>query len=319
MITRLAIVGSGAIIKYHIEAFLFAGAEIVGICATDNSINAKNTSELYNIPYFAKIDKMISDSKAEGYLISVDPMSVYTVLTEFKDVALPILVEKPGFTESINFDRQLKNLARNRFVAFNKRYYESVAHFKSAYDANGGFLEVEIVENADLSNIAEVSKAVINNSCHMIDLVQYLCGNYHLRDFQFSTFSNSFHARVYNSSSKLLGNLNIFFNSPVNTSIKLYTSKVFYELKPIEVCNSFNQIKIKEPTSELPIRIYEPYWDHVESGKVISDSRFKPGFLNQALNFLNYECENNQLCKLEDASVTFKIAREISLFIKNYL
>ena len=319
MISRLSIVGAGAVIKYHIEAFLCAGAEIVGICATENSINAKNISDLYNIPYFANVSKMITGSKADGYLISVDATSVYTVLTKFKEVTFPILIEKPGFTDSIHFDDQLKNSSRNRFVAFNRRHYESVEHFKNAYDANGGFLEVDIVENADLSNFAEVSKALINNSCHMIDLVGYLCGNYQLQDFQFSTFSNSFHARIYNSSGKLLGNLNIYFNSPINTSIKLYTLEAFFELRPIEVCSSFNQLKIKEPTSELPIRIYEPYWDRAESGKIISDSRFKPGFFNQASNFLNCKLENKKLCTLEAASLTFNLTRNISLFIKNHL
>jgi len=319
VISRLAIVGAGAIIKNHIEAFLYAGAEIAGICATENSINAKKISDLYNIPYFANVSKMISGSKADGYLISVDATSVYTVLTKFRDVTFPILIEKPGFTDSIHINNQLENSARNRFVAFNRRHYESVAHFKRAYDANGGFLEVNIVENADLSNFVEVSKALINNSCHIIDLVGYLCGNYQLQEFQFSTSSNSFHARIYNSSSKLLGNLNIYFNSPINTSIKLYTLKEFFELRPIEVCSSFNQLKIKEPTSELPIRIYEPYWDRTESGKIICDSRFKPGFLNQALNFLNCEHENKKLCRLEKASLTFNLARDISLFIKNYI
>jgi hypothetical protein len=319
MISQLAIVGAGAIIKYHIDAFLHAGAEIVGICATENSTNARKISNLYNIPYFANVSKMISDSKADGYLISVDPSSVYSVLTKFRDVTFPILIEKPGFTDYIHFEDQLKNSARNRFVAFNRRHYESVEHFKSIYDKNGGFLEVNIVENADFSNFVEVSKALINNACHIIDLVGYLCGNYKLKDFQFSTLSNSFHARIYNSSSKLLGNLNIYFNSPVNTSIKLYALKTFFELKPIEVCSSFNQLRVKEPTSEMPIRVYEPYWDCDESDKFICDSRFKPGFLNQASNFLNFERENEKLCRLEDASLTFNLAREISLFIKKYL
>jgi hypothetical protein len=319
MISRLAIVGAGAVIKYHIEAFLHAGVQIVGICATENSKNARNISNLYNIPYFSNVSKMISGSKADGYLISVDSAFVYTVLTQFSNVTVPILIEKPGFTDSIPIEKQLENSAGNRFVAFNRRHYESVVHFKSAYDATGGFLEVDIVENADLSNYREVSKALINNSCHIIDLVGYLCGPYQLQDFQFSTFSNSFHARIYNNSSKILGNLNIYFNSPINISIKLYTLEAFFQLKPIEVCSNFNQLKVKEPTSELPIRIYEPTWSHVEKGKIICDSKFKPGFLNQALNFLNCENEIKDLCTLEDSSSTFLLTRKISSFIKSYL
>lgn len=319
MITRLGIVGAGAIIKFHIEAFLHVGVEIVGICATENSTNAKNTSEVYQIPYFSNVNEMISKANANGYLLSVHPSSVYDILTKFRDVELPILVEKPGFTESVNLNFQLENSSKNRFVAFNRRHYESVEHIKNAYNLNGGFLEFDIVEKADLSDFQQISNAIINNSCHLIDLVGYLCGNYQLKEYHFSTSSNSFHARIYNYSSQLLGSLNIYFNSPLNPAIRVHTLDSFFELKPIEICNSFNKIKIIEPTIELPIRIYEPYWSGTGPGKILCDTRFKPGFLNQALNFINCERDNKKLCTLEEASKTFNLAQEISHFIKNSL
>ena len=72
-----------------------------------------------------------------------------------------------------------------------------------------------------------------------------------------------------------------------------------YELKPIEFLNVYEGFDVLEPNEEVPVRRYNPRKIYTRYAASKNNS-FKPGFYNQAKNFLDGEIEGFEASSLKD-------------------
>ena len=110
------------------------------------------------------------------------------------------------------------------------------------------------------------------------------------------------------------------WNSPSNFGLKFHAENVLIELLPIESAVVYKGFEVIEPTKANPIRRYKP--------KVIKSyfmdkisAKYKPGFLRQAVNFIetcvlnNYN--NTQASNLKSALKITDACMQIMYGVKN--
>jgi predicted dehydrogenase len=312
MINSIAIIGSGNIAKFHIEAFAKVGLEIKGICATDFSKSAKILSDLYSIPYYESVDSLLSKKVFDSLLICVSEKSIDSVMHKILHLDLPILIEKPGPSQEYLLDKKVVLKSSKTFIAYNRRFYETVDFIKERYSKFGGFFEFQIVENVVTKNLDSISDALRGNSTHMLNLMQYLITEFSLSSLKVSNSNSIITANIEGSNCELLGRLSIYFNVPANSSIRLVSNEELFELKPIEILSKFNSMLVQEPDSQYKIRRYLPAWNNRDNQHLICDAKFKPGFYEQAKAFKNSEeILDERLCRLIDGFRTMELVEII--------
>ena len=118
----------------------------------------------------------------------------------------------------------------------------------------------------------------------------------------------SFQNSTYNRAQLLMN-----WNSPSNFSLLIDALPYRLEIKPFEKFKLFKGMKVIEPTKDYPLRQYVPKL--VEEGTVFSrrdDFLFKPGFLEQALEFKKVVLGNEP-----NISAGIKDAKRASLLAHN--
>ena len=318
MIESIGIVGAGTIAKFHIEAFVAAGFQINGICATPGSKRSKSLATKYEIPHFANISQLVMNSKSQAYLICVDERAVNSVLSEFSAIDLPLLIEKPG--PSIN-DKNLSQPFVNKhnwYIAYNRRFYEPIDTFKKHFEEKGGFLNFRLVESCVISDLDSVERALLRNTVHGIDLIRFIVGEFYLSEDFVSVEGGFFEAKIFSKLQGYTGKITILFGAPANSSIELMKSGEIYLVQPLEILTKFNSIEVNEPSAKNPIRTYKPIWleetEQIETCKL----DFKPGFFRQAVEFKrNQRSINSPLCSVSENYKTLTAITKISNFIKS--
>jgi len=319
MSKNLAIIGSGNIAPFHIEAAINAGFVVSSIAASQNSESAKTLKIKYGIPnYFSNVSDLLIDNSFDCLSIMIPPAATEKILSKVAALNKPILIEKPVALTS-NF---LENFTHkeNIFVAFNRRLYETIASFKIISTKEKGIYSFDIVEslNSNQTMDESIKNAIINNSIHMIDLIKYLVGNYEIKEFIFSKTNNTLMGRIF-VDNEFTGELKISFNSKRNTKIEFESSNVNLLLKPLEIFQKFNDLEIIEPSTNNPIRLYSPFWNDKNTFENVHESGpFKPGFAEQYIEFLNFSEQNiipSRLATLKDAQSAIRICE---VLIKQY-
>lgn len=311
MSKHLAIIGSGNITPFHIEAAINAGFVISSIAASPNSESAKILGVKYKIPnYFSNVSDLLVDNSFDCLSIMIPPAATEKILSKVAAINKPTLIEKPVALSS-NF---LENYTHkeNIFVAFNRRFYETIASFMIISTKEKGIYSFDIVEslNSNHTIYESIKNTIINNSIHIIDLIKYLVGNYEIKEFIFSKTNNTLIGRIF-VDSKYTGDLKISFNSKRNTKIEFESANINLLLQPIEIFQKFNDFKIIEPSTSTPIRQYLPFWNDENTLKGVRESGpFKPGFAGQYIEFMNF-CEKKivplKLATLKDAQSAIKL------------
>jgi predicted dehydrogenase len=311
MSKNLAVIGSGTIAPSHIEAAINAGFIISSISASTNSESARILSVKYEIPnYFSNVNDLLMDNSFDCLSIMIPPAAAEKILPEVAALNKPTLIEKPVALSS----KFLENFTHKQdiFVAFNRRFYETIASSKIISTKEKGIYSFDIVErlNSNQTVYESIKSTIINNSIHIVDLIQYLVGNYELNEFIFSKTNNTLLVRIF-VGNDYAGELKISFNSKRNTKIEFESSNINLLLKPLEILQKFNDLKIIEPTINTPIRLYSPFWnDEKTFGNVHESGPFKPGFAEQYIEFFNFSEKNIKplrLATLKDAQSAIRI------------
>lgn len=169
-------------------------------------------------------------------------------------------------------------------VGYNRRFYDFTPQIKDYIDNhNIRSIIVEIPENNNKYNRDLGKHLWINNSSHVLDLINYFIGNFKIKYKHMNLIDggniytfNLFLSNKHGTPIQLIAN----WNSPSNTSIKIYFDDSIIWLCPLESGYLYKGFDIIEPTFKNPIRKYKP--------KIISEYSFsneslkyKPGFLNQ--------------------------------------
>jgi len=210
-----------------------------------------------------------------------------------------ILLEKPGGL-SLHEVQSLYFLSKKKkikvFIAYNRRFYQTVQILRNKIHHDGGLLSInfEFNEHSKKIKVLKISqnikkKWLIANSSHVIDLAFHLSG----KPKNWKCW-NSGSLNWHPSSSKFCGSgithKNIMFSyhanweTPGNWAIEFVTSKNRFILNPLE------KLKIIKLVNNL------------KKEKVISlkgvDKKFKPGLYMQTKNFLKKN--HSFLCTLSD-------------------
>ena len=183
--TRLAIIGFGAVAEHHLKVFRALGAEVVASC--NRSEEGRARAARAGIPrQYSDPLKLAETESPDGFVVSVSALSLFETAKALIPTGRPILLEKPPGT-SLAEAQTLEELARRHgtpvMVGLNRRFY-SVFH--RALRMIGGreaitAISVEWSEDCDRMLAlghpeALLSRLVFANSLHGIDLISFLGG-----------------------------------------------------------------------------------------------------------------------------------------------
>jgi predicted dehydrogenase len=251
----------------------------------------------------------------EYAIIAVSCEELYLVTKLLINVGVKnILVEKPAGLNHVEITDLVKCAEFNQinvFVAYNRRFYNSVDLLKNQIEADGGALSAQFEFTEWIHTIDTIkfpssvlSKFIIANSSHVLDTVFYLVGK--PREFSFFVGGNS--VDWHPSGSIFVGSgvseKNVYFSYSSNWgsagrwSIEILTSKCRYFLKPLEVL----------------------YYQNIGSVEVVKfdgdyqiDESFKPGLYKMVSAFID-EKVSSQLCTIGEHDSNFKFYNLISSY-----
>lgn len=321
MTIKLGVIGAGKMAARHMEVFQKLGIDVHGIASRPPGRNIGNLRDKFNIEktYNSWEDMAKDGKKYDAFLITTPPDISPRIVKTFHPLGKPILIEKPLAISESDFE-ELSSSKSNIFVAYNRRFYESVDYFKKIFKSNLGAVEVLISEEINNYSSTEVKRAIVENSVHILDLCNYLFGS-----IKFTNFTNlpdqlGIKLDLIDSKSNYIGTFELLFNCPINTSIKMIGKNLNLQLKPIEHCEMFNSMVVNEPTQESPIRTYSPQYNgQGKQNMATVDLDFKPGLMGQAKEFIkiiegNY---SSSICTFDEAYKNVVLAIEIAEFYIN--
>lgn len=251
--------------------------------------------------------------------VSVPDYVIVAVGTnELKEVALEllnfgvknILLEKPG-AKSVEDLKEIQNSAKqnnaNVLIAYNRRFYESVAKAKEIVKADGGILSCNF-EFTEWSHIIEklghatdvMAKWFMGNSTHVVDLAFHLIGN-PKEIASYTSGSLSWHPTGSIFSGAGISTNNILFSYHANWesagrwSLEILTAKRKLIFRPMEQLAQ----TLKGTVAIEPVEI-----------EFLYDTKFKPGFYLQTKSFL--ESQFDSFCTLEDQIEKIKYYNQIA-------
>jgi predicted dehydrogenase len=318
---KLATIGAGRIIHFHLPALVAAGFDLAAIAASPGSQNAREVARSYNIPktFDSAPDLLKCIRDYDALLIASSSESLLKYLLEVKSLGIPILVEKPVFLGSSEFDHLNTQFLDNSrvMVGYNRRFYPSVKALSHLIESTGnGVLNVSVPELSGTPefNIHDVEKCLRVNTVHILDLLFHLMP---LKDFKSHIFVKKYPVPplgivILFQSEQFLVNVSLTFGAPGNYKFEYRSGNELATLEPVEQFKLFKGMEITEPTTINPVRVYAP--KRVNHTVEAVNSSFKPGFLEQATHFF-------RLASGGDVSghATIRDAANVSQFVEKLI
>ena len=316
---KLGIIGAGAIVRAHVDAAYRAGFTPKSICGRVLSPKAQQISQEFpTIEYCESLESLL-ETDIDALLIAVPPNESIEVLEKAITRGVPILIEKPvALTSAILRDFPKCDTSRV-LVGFNRRHYSSVASFKSrALKLDAGLIKVDLPELSwsSQSNGNLRRKMLLENSVHVLDLINYIFGS--IEPINVTKISDSdgtnFVALTFTTIRGFIGTLNLSYGTPENVSMKVWSNGLNIELSPLEIYTEFNSILAVPPSDEIPFKRYvkqsQGDWK-ISSNDQIS----KPGFIEQYLELKKLlSSDSGELisARLEDAEKALLLAEMLT-------
>lgn len=289
---KLAIVGAGKIVDFHLPALSAAGFELSAIAAKPGSENAKRVAQRFGVPdLYPSTEELIENLDAfDALLIACSSENLLEHLIAAKSHELPILVEKPVFVSNSDYDK-LNHVDIDNpkiMVGYNRRFYPSVSQLSKKIDTlDYAVINVNVPELSGSSSFTfeDIEQCLRVNTVHIFDLINHLLP---IDESQISIFVQKNSKIPYGyivifEHANFLLNLTITFGAPGNYKLECRTKDELITLEPLEKLNQFKGMQIIEPSTDYPIRIYTP--KRIEPVSNQMDFLYKPGFLEQANHF----------------------------------
>lgn len=224
-----------------------------------------------------------------------------------------ILLEKPGglnLQEIVSLAATAKKHEAEIFLAYNRRFYESVQAVREGIEQDGGLLSLQFEFTEWSHKISPLVKApgvkehwVLGNSSHVIDLAFHLAGK--PADwkcwYRGSTEWHPSAARFAGAGVTERGVMFSYFSdwqAPGRWGLELLTSKRRFVLRPME------QLQV---TALGSVSV-----DKVDLQDAL-DVSFKPGLYRQTEAFLNADV--SRLCSLDEQVRNAQIYSEIAGYV----
>lgn len=318
LLIRLGIVGAGTIVQSHIDAARLSGFAPVAICGRMGSPRAaKIAQQNKGLVAVSDLNDLLK-SKLDAILIAVSIGETIDVLEKCLVGRLPILVEKPVSTDERILQKLYHRWGDQVLVGYNRRHYSSTKKFRETLAIKEkGLIGVNISELSLASQITkeERRQAILTNSVHILDLMNYLFGDIRLLNTIKSPKSTRLHFLTwqFESSKGYCGNINLLFGTPENQSVTQWSKSFFQELRPIEMYSSSDSMHMIPPTKNNPVKSYKKILQPWLMSEV--DLKVKPGFLGEYSEFrelcLGKKMDKRISANLQDAANAVKIAHKI--------
>jgi len=283
----LAVIGAGAMARYHIDAARYVGYEVTGIAASPRSSRARRLAEELGIgKVHDHAEDLIGDPTWDAMVIAVDVPATLNLALAAAESGRPVLVEKPVAEFAADLKPHLGQLG-NLHVAYNRRFYPSTQAAKAFVDGGGpGQVMAQIPEGFAGSADSDRGRAVRYNSVHVLDLLRFLLGQLQVEHVGAPGISGDDLGRIALLRSDRGDACVIYANwdHPANFAVQIDQGGQRFEMKPLELGFRFDGMAVEEPTEERPLRVYSPLCVE-EVGLEAEADRFKPGFVGQMRAF----------------------------------
>jgi predicted dehydrogenase len=318
--TNLAIIGAGSIAEFQIPAFRAAGFRISGAASSLGSTTIASFCNKHKIKnYFTDPEKLISSKDWDALYLSMPTNYSLEYLDLLKNEKRPILIEKPVSFSS--YELLKRSGFTNVRVGYNRRFYDGVDYVKKFLESSNEVLvKVCIPESSFYPDIFKnknfyLPPLTFENSTHIFDLINYLCGKIEWQYGKLSQQSNNkFPKFIIGNGLSSNGHnivLDIIYDCPTNFSLEFLTDTDHLVLRPLEVMHHYQGIEIREPTHDLPFRTYQP--KIFLSIKENNYHNLKPGLLGQAKAFYDFFHgeKDTRLATLSDAAISIKTIEDL--------
>lgn len=194
-IWKVGIIGAGLIADFHARAVTsLVNAKLSGICGT-NEARAKTLADKYSCRFFSGTNEMLSSGDIDIVTIATPSGAHMEPAIEAAHYGKHVICEKPLEISLRRMDRMIEAHEKSGTRLggiFNYRFNESVRHLKKAVD-DGRFGQITCASvhvpwwrndayyNGSWHGTLQLDGggALMNQSIHMIDLLQYLMGPVH--------------------------------------------------------------------------------------------------------------------------------------------
>ena len=293
--------------KKKIKDLCFVGCGNIGyehaLCASKLGANIKYVfAKNKNSKNIIKFKKKFKNSKTlsslngldnldvDGYIVSIPWHKNDHILKYFYKTKKPVLIEKPIGALSKSY----KNLMfkKNKFIAFNRRYYDTVSHLKKRL-INKKLVTANILISSKKNNFEKrfvKFKDKINyfSNIHFYDLIFFLFGNLKIiLKKKNSRFKNKNSILILKNKKNYL-TLNIIDDSYENSEITLrFEDGTIAKLNPLEQMSITSKLNISFKNKQKK-------YDY-SSVNIIERSNYKLGFFNQMKSFLGGRLQTNMV------------------------
>ena len=312
---KLGVVGSGSIVPFHLDALKAVGFTPTVVGTRPGSERTQSLAKKYSIATIADNWSDVISASVDAFLIAPETSVTPEILRAAIGTGKPVLVEKP--VDYASAEVAALGEAPQVLVGYNRRHYSSTAKALELIQKSSAVtFNAAIPESSWTTSMASEAKVntVLANSVHVLDLLQYLFGDLEVRGIAKLDDETGIVSRAIalgNASSA--GQAMITFGSPSNFFVDIHTPGKSAALRPIEWFQEFVGVNVVEPTSEIPLRHYNP--TKGEAFELSQDDiDFKPGFLSQAKELkalVEGALVNRKSATLSDAVSVLKLAETI--------
>ena len=307
---KVLVVGAGNMAKSYLKVMKDMAVDYRFVCRTKDSA-ASFFHDTGVTPSHGGLESYLEREQPEFAIVAtgVEHLAQAAALL-IKRGTNNILLEKPGalkLTELESLRNQSRNAGCNVYIAYNRRFYQSVTTAIKHIERDGGLQSIHFDFTEWSDSISPLEKGlgvkehwVLSNSSHVIDLAFFLAGKPKLIS-SYSSGSSDWHPSGMHFSGAGRTEAEVMFsyradwNSQGRWAIAAYTKNNSYFLSPLEKLSY-------SPRNSLELKPMH-FDDQL-------DKNYKPGLFLQVQHFL--ESNASTLCKIDDHSILFPIYNQIA-------
>lgn len=277
---KILFIGSSKIVEEHIKVALELKFKLFSLNST--RLNSKNEFFINKKYKFEKkfnnwksaVDYSANKKNIVFFIASriEDTENILKYCSKFKN---KIFVEKP-----ITYKNKIITFNKNIFVGYNRLFFNSLKKINKTY-INKFYCNVVISYT--------IFDEVKMNISHLLSILLYLFGD--LKILRKIKNGNNINIILRDKKKNLIF-FNILNTSTDSYSINIISKKINYVFKPLEILNIYNSIK-RNYFSGNKKKLYVTQL-LIKKFNEFESNNFKPGFLNQMINFKNFCYKKNK-------------------------
>lgn len=308
---RVLLIGTGNIAKEYMK--VLRDMEVDTTVIGRGEVSGKDFEEHTGIkPILGGIEKYLKKTERENLpeysIVAVDISSLANVAVQLMEHgAGKVLLEKPGCTSVHELDKMIACSNSNIYIAYNRRFYDSVKYAKRIIDEDGGVVSFQ-AEFTEWAHVIEKThhsdeikqKWFLMNSSHVMDLAFHLSGKpKEIKCFRKGFLdwhkAGSLYAGAGITEKGALFSYRANWGSAGSWALEINTKKNRLIFKPMEL------LKVQEKGS-MKIKEID-----LSNG---NDQKYKAGLYQEVFAFLNDDFLD--LCSLQEQNEMLSVYQLIS-------